>query len=230
MIDFQGWLPALLQGAWTTIQVAVLSSVFGIAMGMLAAWGRLSRSRILQVIADAYATGIRAIPQLLLILLIYFGSTALLNGLARTLGWSQSSAAVPPYPAGIFALGIIFGAYATEVFKGAFQAVPKGMVEAGMACGMTRGQIFRLIKLPQMLRFALPGLGNIWVSILKDTSLISVVGLEEIMRISELATTSTQRPLFFYVSAAAIFFIMTLLSDIGLDRIERWARRGEKVA
>lgn len=230
MADFQEWLPAILFGMLTTIEVAVLSTVLGIVVGLLAAWAQASRIFAVRFLAEGFATVIRATPQLLFILLVYFGSTAFLTWFSRTVGWTTGMVVVPPLPAGVFALGVVFGAYASTIFRGAFDAVPKGAIEAGLACGMTRGQIFRLIKVPQMLRFALPGLGNVWVSILKDTSLISVVGLEELLRISVLATTTTQKPLMFYCAAGALYFVLTLSSDTVLERLEQWARRGERVA
>lgn len=229
MLDFEGWAPAILLGTWMTVKTTMLSALLGVCIGLLGAWGRGSTWAAIRLITDGYTTVIRAVPSLLLILFIYFGGTTLLVALTQSAD-GTGGVALPPLPAGVFALGLIFGAYATDVFKGAFEAIPKGMIEAGLACGMSRSKIFRLIKVPQMLRFALPGLGNVWISMLKDTSLISVVGLEELMRISELATTTTQRPMFFYLFAAILYFGLGLLSDVALLRAERWARRGQRVA
>jgi len=227
MIDLSGWGPALLQAAALTLQTALLASFFGILIGLLAAWARATRFALLRGAADAYATVVRAIPQLLLILIVYFGGTHFLRSLVSALNIAEGNIAMPPLVAGVSALAIVFGAYACEVFRGAFLAVPKGMIEAGIACGMSNWQVFRLIKMPQMLRFALPGLGNIWISILKDTSLISLVGLEETMRVAELATMRTQQPMLFYSSAAMIYFAMALASGALLERAERYSRKGE---
>jgi ABC-type arginine transport system permease subunit len=125
---------------------------------------------------------------------------------------------------------LIFGGYAAEVYRGAFLAIPPGQVEAGVATGMTRLQVFRVVKLPQMLRFALPGLGNIWISTLKDTSLISIVGLGELMKASELATSDTRRALFFYLTAGAIYLGLTLVSSVVLHLLERRATPGARMA
>src|SRR5689334_13842205 len=173
---FNGWGPTIARGAWTTLEVALLSAAFGTLLGMLGAAACLSRLRPVRALANAYVTAIRGIPQLLLILLVYFGSTVALTRVVSLISPSAGTVEIPPYPAGVFALSLIFGGYAAEVFRGALQAIPTGQIEAGRAVGLNVLQIFWLIQCPQMLRLALPGLGNIWISTLKDTSLISIVG------------------------------------------------------
>jgi His/Glu/Gln/Arg/opine family amino acid ABC transporter permease subunit len=227
---FYGWGPTLARGAWTTVEVALVSSVFGIVLGLLGATACLSRFRVVRVLADAYITAIRGIPQLLLILMIYFGSTVALSRLAAMVNLGVGTVEIPPYPAGVFALALIFGGYASEVFRGALTAIPRGQIEAGKAVGMSALQIFLTIQCPQLLRFALPGLGNIWISTLKDTSLISIVGLSELMKASELATSDTRRALFFYLSAGAIYLLLTVLSSFVLYWLERRGARGERTA
>jgi His/Glu/Gln/Arg/opine family amino acid ABC transporter permease subunit len=213
-----------------TVEVALMSAFFGNLVGLLGAAACLSPLKPVRAVAHAYITAIRGLPQLLLILLVYFGSTVALTRLLSILFPSVGTVEVPPYPAGVFALSLIFGGYAAEVYRGAFLAIPPGQVEAGVATGMTRLQVFRVIKLPQMLRFALPGLGNIWISTLKDTSLISIVGLGELMKASELATSDTRRALFFYLTAGAIYLALTLLSSVALYFLEVRAARGERMA
>ncbi|MES2246850.1 MAG: ABC transporter permease [Pseudomonadota bacterium] len=227
---FNGWGPTIAQGAWTTVEVALVSSVFGIALGLLGAAACLSRFKAVRWLAEAYITAIRGIPQLLLILMVYFGSTVVLSRLLALVRPDAGMVEIPPYPAGVFALALIFGGYASEVFRGALTAIPRGQVEAGMAVGMGTLQIFFVIQCPQMLRLALPGLGNIWVSTLKDTSLISIVGLSELMKASELATSDTRRALFFYLSAGAIYLTLTVLSSLVLHQLERRGARGERTA
>jgi His/Glu/Gln/Arg/opine family amino acid ABC transporter permease subunit len=227
---FAGWGPTLAQGAWMAVQVAGLSSLFGVLLGILAALACQSRSGLLRRAAGAYITTVRGLPQLLLILLVYFGSTVALTKLVALVVPGARPVEVPPYPAGVFALALIFGAYAAEVFRGAMRAVPRGQVEAAVAIGMNGWQVFALVQLPQMLRFALPGLGNIWVSTLKDTSLISIVGLGELMKAAELATSDTRRALFFYTAAGAIYLALTLASSLALHALERHAARGERRA
>lgn len=227
---FNGWGPTIAQGAWTTVEVALVSSVFGIALGLLGAAACLSRFKAVRWLAEAYITTIRGIPQLLLILMVYFGSTVVLSRLLALVRPDAGMVEIPPYPAGVFALALIFGGYASEVFRGALTAIPRGQVEAGMAVGMSTLQIFFVIQCPQMLRLALPGLGNIWISTLKDTSLISIVGLSELMKASELATSDTRRALFFYLSAGAIYLTLTVLSSLVLHQLERRGARGERTA
>ncbi|ATA52161.1 MULTISPECIES: ABC transporter permease [Variovorax] len=227
---FNGWGPTIAQGAWTTVEVALVSSVFGIALGLLGAAACLSRFKAVRWLAEAYITAIRGIPQLLLILMVYFGSTVVLSRLLALVRPDAGMVEIPPYPAGVFALALIFGGYASEVFRGALTAIPRGQVEAGMAVGMGTLQIFFVIQCPQMLRLALPGLGNIWISTLKDTSLISIVGLSELMKASELATSDTRRALFFYLSAGAIYLTLTVLSSLVLHQLERRGARGERTA
>lgn len=227
---FSGWGPTIARGAWTTVEVAVVSSVFGIALGLLGAAACLSRFKVVRWLADAYITTIRGIPQLLLILMIYFGSTVALSRLLALVSPDAGMVEIPPYAAGVFALALIFGGYASEVFRGALTAVPRGQVEAGLAVGMSTLQIFFVIQCPQMLRLALPGLGNIWVSTLKDTSLISIVGLSELMKAAEMATSDTRRPLFFYLSAGAIYLVMTASSSLLLHQLERRDARRERAA
>lgn len=227
---FNGWGPTIAQGAWTTVEVALVSSVFGIALGLLGAAACLSRFKAVRWLAEAYITAIRGIPQLLLILMVYFGSTVVLSRLLALVRPDAGMVEIPPYPAGVFALALIFGGYASEVFRGALTAIPRGQVEAGMAVGMGTLQIFFVIQCPQMLRLALPGLGNIWISTLKDTSLISIVGLSELMKASEQATSDTRRALFFYLSAGAIYLTLTVLSSLVLHQLERRGARGERTA
>ncbi|MGO4392582.1 ABC transporter permease [Variovorax sp. M-6] len=227
---FSGWGPTIARGAWTTVEVALLSAVFGTLLGIIGASACLSRLRAVRVLANTYVTAIRGTPQLLLILLVYFGSTVALTRLMSMIGLTTGTVEIAPYPAGVFALSLIFGGYAAEVFRGALVAIPVGQIEAGKAVGMSARQIFLTIKCPQMLRLALPGLGNIWISTLKDTSLISIVGLSELMKASELATSDTRRALFFYLTAGAIYLALTLVSSLILHKLEQRSARGERMA
>lgn len=225
---FGGWGPTIARGTWMKVQVALLSAVIGCALGLLGAMGCLSRWRAVRALSNAYVTSMRGLPQLLLVLLIYYGSTVALMRVLAALGLDTKSIEVPPYAAGVFALSLIFGGYAAEVFRGAFLAVPVGQVEAARAVGLNGLQVFMYIQSPQMLRFALPGLGNIWLSTLKDTSLISIVGLGELMKAAELATSNTRRALFFYLSAGAIYLMLTLASAVVLHWMEKRANKGQR--
>lgn len=208
-----------------TLKVAAGGLLLGLLLGIMGALFKLSGMRALYVLGAGYTTIIRGLPELLVVLVIYFGSAGVLTQIA---GWFGHDGYVElsPLAAGIIALGISFGAYATEVFRGAIQAIPKGQIEAARACGMSNPQVFFRIVLPQAWRIAIPGLGNLFQVLLKDTSLVSVVGLEEIMRKSQIAISNTKEPFTFYFTAALIYLSITVIVMIGQRYAERWASRG----
>lgn len=224
MIDMQGFGDQIAIGAVTTLRVAISSLALGIIVGLIGALFKLSRSRILNQFAAGYTTIIRGIPELLIILILYFGGTVALSAIFGR--YVEVNALV----AGIFSLTIVFGAYATEVFRAAILAVPVGQIEAGHALGLTRKLLWRLVILPQMLRHALPGLGNLWLTLLKDTALISVVGLEDLMRKTSVAAGTTHDPLTFYLVAAGLYLSFTSVSLVGLSVLERHANQGVRVS
>jgi His/Glu/Gln/Arg/opine family amino acid ABC transporter permease subunit len=203
-----------------TLLVAAVSLVFGSVVGFLGAGAKLSRWRALRWIAEAYTTIVRGVPELLIILLLYFGGTVTLSQIAGRY------VEVDGFSAGVFALSLVFGAYATEIFRGAFLAVPLGQREAARALGMRRIALFRFVLLPQVWRFALPGLGNLWLVLLKDTALISVVGLEELMRKTSIAAGVTRQPFVFYATAAMLYLAFTVVSAAALQYAERRVGRG----
>lgn len=219
-MDLKGFGGQILTGAGLTLAVAALALVFGLAIGGLGAAAKLSRRRALRAVADAYTTLVRGVPELLILLLLYFGGTVFLTWVAG------EYVEVNGLGAGLFALSILSGAYATEVLRAAIQGVPKGQTEAARALGMRQGAIIRLVMLPQVWRLALPGLGNVWLVLLKDTSLISVVGLEELMRKSAIAAGATHQPFTFYAVAAGVYLLFTTVSVLGISVLERRARRG----
>lgn len=225
---FYGWGPAIAMGALMTLEVAVTSAVLGVLPGLVATLASFSRMGALRWLVDVYSNIMRGIPQLVLILLAYYGSTVALTRLAELLGSGGNPVEIPPLAAGIFALALIVGGYTYPIFRGAIQAIPKGQIEAAKAFGLTPWQVFSLISWPQLLRYALPGLGNVWISTLKDTSLIAVIGLEELTRTSMLATSDTRRALFFYLTAGGIYLAMTLISGLILARLEKRAARGAR--
>ena len=203
-----------------TLLVSAISLVFGSVVGFMGAGAKLARWRSLRFLADAYTTIIRGVPELIIILLLYFGGTVTLSRLAG------HYVEVNGFAAGVFALSIVFGAYATEIFRGAILSIPRGQIEAARALGMKGPAIFRTVMLPQLWRFALPGIGNLWLVLLKDTALISVVGLEELMRKTAITAGATRQPFTFYFAAALIYLAFTLASSAGLHWAERRARRG----
>jgi polar amino acid transport system permease protein len=176
-------------------------------------------------VAATYTTVVRGLPELLVVLIIYFGSSRLLGAAAAGFG-HDGFVELSPFAAGVAALGLTFGAYATEIFRGAILAIPKGQVEAAHAFGMGRLLTFRRIVLPQLWRIALPGLGNLFLVLLKDTSLVSVIGLEELMRKAQIATGFTREPFTFYLAAASLYLLMTVVAMAVLHRAERAAGRG----
>ncbi len=225
MFDLHGYGPLLVDGAWLTLKVALASVALGLLFGLLGATAKLSNSIILRGIATGYTAFVRGLPELLLLLIVFYGGTLLVQDIWSGLG-GESYVDIPPFVAGTFTLAFVFGAYATEVFRGAIMAVPKGQVEAAYAVGMGRFQMFFRVMLPQVWRFALPGLGNLWLVLLKDTSLISVVNLNELMYNSRAAAGKTHEPFTFFVIAALIYLAFTIVSMMVLQYSERRARRG----
>jgi His/Glu/Gln/Arg/opine family amino acid ABC transporter permease subunit len=224
MIDVQGFGDQIAAGAMTTLRVAATSLVLGIFVGLAGAMAKLSRRPLVRQLADAYTTIIRGVPELLVILILYFGGTVALTALFGRY------VEVDAFAAGVFALTIVFGAYAAEVFRSSIQAVPVGQIEAAHALGLSKAATWRFVILPQMWRYALPGLGNLWLTLLKDTALVSVVGLEDLMRKASVAAGATHDPLTFYSVAACLYLTFTSVSLVGLTLLERHANRGVRIA
>ncbi len=208
----RGWGLALLQGAVMTLLVATVGLLIGAAVGALVASAKLSRARLPAAAGDVYAAIFRGVPELLVVYFVYFGSSALLTGLAHAAGY-EGFLGVPAFLAGALAVGVISGAYQAELYRGAFLAIPRGELEAARACGMGGWLMFRRIVAPQVVRFALPGLNNLWQVALKDSSLISVTGLVELMRVSQVASGSTRQPFTFYLAGGALYLVLTVFSN-----------------
>src|SRR5690606_3161724 len=183
MIDLHGFGPALVAGTWMTIQLALASLALGLILGLLGALATTSPYATLRWVGGTYSTIVRGIPELLWVLLIYFGTTDVMRALGELFG--IKNLALSPFAAGTIALGLCFGAYATEVFRGALLAIPKGHREAGLALGLNKVRIFWRLVLPQMWRIALPGLGNLFMILKRVTSLVSLIEPNAIMRRSK---------------------------------------------
>ena len=224
MIDLHGFGPALAAGTLMTIQLALCALALGLVLGLAGALAKTSSRRILVYVGGFYSTVVRGIPELLWVLLMYFGTVNAMRALGAWLGRPELE--LSPFAAGVLALGLCFGAYATEVFRGALLAVPPGHREAGLALGLSTVRIYWRIILPQMWRMALPGLGNLFMILMKDTALVSVIGLEEIMRRSQIAVTVSKQPFTFFLVAALIYLSLTIIAMIGLHFLERQANRG----
>lgn len=217
-IDLYGFGPALVAGTLMTVKLALSALCLGLVLGLLGALAKTSPYKPLRWLGGFYSTLVRGVPELLWVLLIYFGTVSLMNRLGEAL--NIPGLELNAFAAGVIALGLCFGAYATEVFRGAILAIPKGHREAGLALGLSKGRIFSKLILPQMWRIALPGLGNLFMILMKDTALVSVIGLEEIMRHSQIAVTVSKQPFTFYMVAAVIYLGLTILAMIGMHFME----------
>ncbi len=213
------YLPLILKGMLLTVEVALLSLTIAILLGMIGALAKLSSSRIAQSIAGVYTTIIRGIPDLVLMMIIFFGGQIVVNNIGEKLGFDYID--VSPFVAGVLTIGFIFGAYMTESFRGGILAVSKGEIEAGYAFGMTPVIVFLRITLPAMVRHALPGFGNNWLVLAKTTALVSVIGLQDMVFNAGLAGGSTRKPFTFYCVVAFLFLIITGISDIGLRWLDK---------
>jgi arginine/ornithine transport system permease protein len=213
------YLPMILRGMLLTIEVAALSLLISIVLGMIGALAKLSSSRIAQTVAMTYTTIIRGIPDLVLMTLIFFGGQIMVNDIGGKLGWEYID--VNPFIAGVITIGFIFGAYMAESFRGGILAVSRGEIEAGYAFGMTPLKVFMRITLPAMVRHALPSFGNNWLVMTKATALVSVIGLQDMVYMAQVAGGSTRKPFTFFLTAAFLYLIITGVSDIGLRWLDR---------
>ena len=219
-----GWGGALLKGAVVTLEIAVLAYFIGILLGLAGAGAKLSGSRALNWIAQTYTTLVRAVPELLLIILLFYAGSSGIAALLTALGLGEVE--ISGFAAAVGVLGIVQGAYQTEVLRGAIVAIPRGQVEAARAYGMPPLLRLRRITIPSMLPLALPGLANLWLILVKDTALVSVVGFSELLYIGKQAAGSTKQYLLFYLAVGGIYLVMTLGSNFLFRLIERQVRRG----
>ncbi|EOC2592145.1 ABC transporter permease, partial [Acinetobacter baumannii] len=190
-----------------------------VIIGLIGASSKLSNIKALRYIATAYTTLIRSVPDLVIMLLLFYSLQLGLNQITEALQMDQID--INPFVAGVITLAFIYGAYFTETFRGAFQSVPKGQIEAAMAYGMTPWQVFHRVLFPQMMRFALPGIGNNWQVLIKATALVSIIGLTDIVKITQDAGRSTMQLFFFSIVAAAIYLAITTVSNLILMWLER---------
>jgi len=223
-----GWGGNLLRGLVKSLQIAGGAFAFGLLIGLFGAYGKLYGSLLTRDLLAIYTTVIRSVPELVLILILFFVGTDLLNQASAALGYGRVE--ISGVVAGIWVLGIVQGAYATEVLRGAILAIPKGQLEAGRAFGMTPFTLMRRITIPAMTAFALPGLGNLWLIATKDTALLAVVGFSELTLETRQAASSTRAYFTFFLAAGALYLMVTLVSTFVFRRLERRARRGERPA
>ena len=226
--SLHGFGPLLLQGTWMTLKLAVLSLAVSVLLGLLGASAKLSSHRLLRVPAQLYTTLIRGVPDLVLMLLIFYSLQTWLTNFTDAMDWEYIE--INPFSAGVITLGFIYGAYFTETFRGAILSVPRGQIEAATAYGLKRGQRFRFVVFPQMMRFALPGIGNNWMVMLKATALVSIIGLADLVKAAQDAGKSTYQLFLFLVIAALIYLAITSASNFVLRRLERHYGAGAREA
>jgi len=220
-----GWGDELFRATLMTIAVSITAMLIGFSFAAIFTPLKLSKLKSLNLIANTYTTIIRGVPELLVIYLFFFGGSGAIMFVASMFGYNEYIE-INAFVTGSFAIGIISGAYSTEVFRGAIQSIDKGQFEAAKVLGFSKFKQFYKIILPQMLRLAIPNLSNVWQITLKDTSLISVTGLVEIMRQSYIAAGSTRDPLFFYSFAAVLYLLLTFLSMKLINKLEVKYSRG----
>ena len=213
------YLPYILAGVWLTLAVAFGALLLATVLGLLAAAARLSNQRILRVAASAYSTLIRGVPDLVLMLLIFYGGQIAVNALAAKLG-IEGGVDIDPFIAGTITIGFIYGAYLAETFRGALLAIPAGQSEAALAFGLTPRQVLLRILVPQMIRHALPGFTNNWLVMVKATALVSVIGLTDLMYRAKQAGAATRAAFFYFLVAGAVYLAITSLSLIVLRALD----------
>lgn len=220
-----GWGDELLGGALITFSLALATLPFGLAIGLIIALMKRSHSLFLRGFATAFTTFFRGVPELLTLYLIGFGLPIALQKTFALLG-VKTTFELPAFVAGMFALGLVVGAFSSEVWNGALNAITKGQHEAAAALGLNRRQAFRLVVFPQLLRVALPGIGNNWMVLLKETSLVSVLALPDLMFWTGRANVVTKEPFLFFGAACLIYFAFSMVSQAGIDRLEHRLHRG----
>lgn len=229
MIDLKGYGPALFQGAVVTIELAFLSLALALVLGLIGASAKLSKSRAAIGIATTYTTLIRGVPDLVMMLLFYYGGQVAVNNLSDYLYDAYDIDfffQFDPFIAGVLTIGLIFGAYMAETFRGAFLAVDSGQIEAARAYGFSRWRTFHRIIFPQMLRHALPGIGNNWQVLLKTTALVSIIGLTDMVRVAEEAAKAERMPFHFFIPVAFVYLSLTAGSELFIKWLNKRANVG----
>ena len=216
--SLKGFGPLLLEGSWMTVKLSFLCLLVSVGLGLIGASAKLSKVKLLRLPAQCYTTLIRGVPDLVLMLLIFYSLQTWLTSFTEFMEWEYIE--INPFSAGVITLGFIYGAYFTETFRGAILAVPRGQMEAATAYGLTRAQRFRLVVFPQMMRFALPGISNNWMVILKATALVSIIGLADLVKVAQDAGKSSYQLFFFLVLAALIYLLITTVSNYVLHRLQ----------
>ncbi|WP_309084361.1 ABC transporter permease [Chelativorans sp.] len=224
----EGWSDEIAGGVIITVSLALATLPFGLAVGFAVALGKISGDRALRLAANIYTTIFRGLPELLTLFLVFYGAQIAIQHLMRITG-SAGTIEINAFVAGMVALGAVFSAYASEVFVSAFRAIPRGQYEGAYAIGLSRRRTMRLVILPQLIRFALPGLSNLWLILLKETSLVSVIGIADILRQTQVAARVTKQAFLFFGLACLIYLALAVLFSIVLSAIERRVSLGGAV-
>lgn len=223
----EGWGTSIAWGLLVTVSLAVATLPVGLALGFLVALGKRSEEPSLRLAANIYTTIFRGLPELLTLFLVYFGASLGLQRLLSLFG-VNANIEINAFAAGMVALGFVFSSYSSEVFLSAFRAIPNGQFEGGYAVGLSRWLTMRKVILPQLIKIALPGLANLWLVLLKDTSLVSVITLSDIVRQTGIAARVTKEPFLFYGVACLLYLILAIISSYFINRISDWANAGNK--
>jgi len=222
----QGWLDDIGYGVFVTASLAVATLPVGLAIGFFVALAKQSPEPSLRIAGNIYTTIFRGLPELLTLFLVFYGAQIGLQKLIHLVD-PEATIEVNSFVSGMVALGVVFSSYASEVFLSAFKAVPLGQYEGGYSIGLSKGQTMRLVVLPQLIRIALPGLANLWLILLKDTALVSAIGLSDILRQAGVAARVTKHAFLFFSVAALIYLVLAIISSIGIHAIERSVSRQE---
>nr|WP_216602480.1 ABC transporter permease [Ruegeria atlantica] len=220
-----GWGGNLLRGLSHSLQIAFGAYALGLVIGLFGAYGKLYGGKVTRDLLAIYTTVIRAVPELVLILILYYVGSDIINKISAAMG--EGRVEVSGVGAGIWVLGVVQGAYATEILRGAIQAVPPGQIEAAKSYGMPAFMTMRRVTIPAMMSFAVPGLANLWLIATKDTALLAVVGFNELTLETRQAASSTRAYFTFFLAAGFLYLMVTLFSGAIFARIEKWARRGQ---
>jgi His/Glu/Gln/Arg/opine family amino acid ABC transporter permease subunit len=226
MLDFKGYEWVFWEGLKVTLEVGLSCIPVVVVMGLLGCWAKLSGNPVARAIGYTYTTIVRGVPELVLIVLVYYGITIILQEALASLSGEDVRVDIDRFTAGTITLGTIYGAFATEVFRGAYLAIDRGQIDAARAFGMDQRLAFVRVVFPQMMRYAIPGLGNVWQVLIKATSLMSVVQLPELMRMADIAARAVRKPFTFYFGAIVIYLVLTAISIYALRHAEVWANRG----
>lgn len=216
----EGWLDNIARGVFVTVALALTTLPVGLAIGFLVSLAKQSSDSSLRLAGNVYTTIFRGLPELLTLFLVFFGAQIGLQRLFQLFD-PEATVDVNAFVSGMIALGVVFSSYASEVFLSAFRAIPKGQYEGGHAVGLSNWQTMRLIVLPQLIRIALPGLANLWLILLKDTALVSAVGLADILRETSIAARVTKHAFLFYGFATLVYLVLSIISSFGINAVER---------